>query len=328
VIALLLPGCGMGGGGGGNDQTAEAPPPVAKPEDFPKATGQTLAQLTQRYGPGGPRLTPSVSDLQPGQNRFGFGLFDRTAGGQIADAPVALYVAPAAGGPARGPYLARTESLNVKPRFRSRTVSEDPNAARNLYVARVPFPKAGLYRVMGLERLDTRLVVASPSGPQACGSTLACVIRRSRVPDVGDKVPSMHTPTTADVGGVARKIDTRRPPDSMHEVDFADVVGRKPVILVFSTPGLCRGVLRVCGAVVDIAEQVKAEHPGAAAFIHMEIYNDNRVDHGFRPQVLRWHLPTEPWVFAINRRGRIVARIEGAFSVSELERALAASTGR
>ena len=136
----------------------------------------------------------------------------------------------------------------------------------------------------------------------------------------------MHTPTVADVHGDVRRIDTRSPPDSMHDVDLADVLGKKPVILLFATPQLCQS--RVCGPVVDVAEQVKAEHPGAAAFIHMEIYNDNRVDHGFRPQVLRWRLPTEPWVFAIDRHGRVAARIEGAFSARELERALAAATRR
>jgi hypothetical protein len=57
----------------------------------------------------------------------------------------------------------------------------------------------------------------------------------------------------------------------------------------------------------------------------MEIYRDNDVEKGFRPQVVRWRLPTEPWLFAIDRRGRIAARLEGAFSVRELEQALRAA---
>ena len=35
-----------------------------------------------------------------------------------------------------------------------------------------------------------------------------------------------------------------------------------------------------------------------------------------------YHLETEPWAFAIDRHGKIVARLEGAFSKSELENAL------
>ena len=42
-------------------------------------------------------LAPSVSQLTTGDNRFGFGLFDRSRA-QIANAAVAVYVAPAGGG--------------------------------------------------------------------------------------------------------------------------------------------------------------------------------------------------------------------------------------
>ena len=70
----------------------------------------------------------------------------------------------------------------------------------------------------------------------------------------------------------------------MHDASFADVVGKKPAILLFATPALCQS--RVCGPVVDIAEQVKAERGDEAAFIHQEIFKDNDADKGFRPQVL------------------------------------------
>ena len=57
----------------------------------------------------------------------------------------------------------------------------------------------------------------------------------------------------------------------------------------------------------------------------MEIYNQNEVEKGFRPQVLDYKLPTEPWLFAIDRKGRVAARLEGAFSARELQ-ALAKAT--
>jgi hypothetical protein len=106
----------------------------------------------------------------------------------------------------------------------------------------------------------------------------------------------------------------------MHDADYADVVGEKPVVLVFATPALCQS--RVCGPVVDIAEQVKADHEGEAEFIHMEIYRDNSIEKGFRPQVAAFGLPTEPWLFAIDRKGKVAARLEGAFGPGELEEAL------
>ncbi len=89
-------------------------------------------------------------------------------------------------------------------------------------------------------------------------------------------------------------------------------------MIVFATPALCQS--RVCGPVVDIAEEVKAENEGKADFIHMEVYRDNEFDKGYRPQLAAYNLRTEPWVFAIDRRGRIAGRIEGAFSARELER--------
>ena len=98
------------------------------------------------------------------------------------------------------------------------------------------------------------------------------------------------------------------------------------MVLVFATPALCQS--KVCGPVVDIAEQVKADHEGEAEFIHMEIFNGNELEQGYRPQVRAWNLPTEPWVFAIDRKGRIAARIEGAFSARELEAALKKATSR
>ena len=81
----------------------------------------------------------------------------------------------------------------------------------------------------------------------------------------------------------------------MHDVDFADVLGKKPVVLLFATPALCQS--RVCGPVVDVAEQVKRDRPDDAAFIHMEIYNDNDPNKGLRPQLAAFNLPTEPWLF-------------------------------
>ena len=106
----------------------------------------------------------------------------------------------------------------------------------------------------------------------------------------------------------------------MHDVNFADVLGRKPVVLVFATPALCKS--RVCGPVVDEAEQLKAQYGDKAAFIHMEIYNDNDLAKGYRPQVRAWRLPSEPWTFMIDRQGNVVESFEGAASVAELQRAI------
>jgi len=226
-------------------------------------------------------------------------------------------VAPVGGGAAKGPFLARYESLAVKARFQSRSVASDPDAAKSLYVSALDFTAPGRYEVVGVARLDNRLVAATAAGPALT------VLKDGPVPEVGERAPRTSTPTKADAGGDLSRIDTRQPPSTMHDVNFADVVGRRPAILIFATPALCTS--RVCGPVVDVAEQVKARRGGDAAFVHMEIFRDNETDQGYRPQVLEWKLPTEPWLFAVDRRGRVAARLEGAFSAEELERAVDAA---
>lgn len=309
VLLVLAAGCGGDGDGGGNGAGEQ----VGQKTDFPSASGRTLGDLRKGLGPG-PVLAPTVSILQPGGNRFGFALFDR-ARKQTTGAPAAIYLAPSGGGPASGPFYARDESLEVAPPYRSRTVSSDPDSARSLYVADVRFDKPGNYEVMGVVKLDGRLVATEASAAQ--------VVEDSPVPDVGKRAPRIDTPTVESAGGDLKSIDTRDPPGTMHEHNFADVLGKRPIVLLFATPALCTS--RVCGPVVDIAEQVKAAHKGDVAFIHMEIYNENELEKGFRPQVGEFNLPTEPWAFAIDRDGRVAARLEGAFSESELKQAVRAA---
>jgi hypothetical protein len=318
ALSVALVACGGSDSGGG----ASASQPPASSADFPAPNGKSLMEMKRGLGPG-PVLAPTVSVVGTGSDRYGFGLFDR-ARKQISQTPVALYVQRSGSRHVVGPFLARDLPLEVKPPFQSETVSKDPDAAKSLYVAHLQIKKPGDYAVLGVAKLDGRLVATDP--------IYLGVGAASDVPKVGQKAPVIDTPTVKSVGGDVSKIDTRTPPDTMHDVNFRDAIGKKPIILVFATPALCQS--RVCGPVVDIAEEVKAEHKSSdAAFIHMEIYNNNTIAQGclegtrlvnqcLRPQVLAYHLPTEPWAFAIDRQGKIVARLEGAFSKDELENAL------
>ncbi len=139
---------------------------------------------------------------------------------------------------------------------------------------------------------------------------------------MGEDAIRVNTDTVESAGGDLESIDTRIPPlADLHEKDLADVLGKEPVVLAFATPQLCQ--TRVCGPVVDVVAEVKNSVGDGVTFIHQEIYNENDINQGFRPQVGRWRLPTEPWTFLISRDGKIVDRFEGAISVAELERAVA-----
>lgn len=313
ALGLVLSSCGGCGGGDSSDSGMNPTPQVPSVTQFPKVRGRSLAAVATD-AKAGPVLAPSVGLMTPGNVRFGFGLFDRSRK-QITEAPGALYFARSENARAHGPYLARWKSLAVKGHYESKTVATDPDSAKTLYVADLPFKKPGKYLVLGLFRLDNRLVGA--------GTTVK-VVKSSKVPRVGQAAPFMHTPTKASVGGDLSKIDTRDPHDDMHDVDYANALGKRPIVLIFATPALCQS--RVCGPVVDIAEQVRhSRKPDDTAWIHQEIYNNNKVNDGYRPQFLKYHLPSEPWVFTINRKGKIAAEIEGAFSADELEKAVDAA---
>jgi hypothetical protein len=320
-VAVLLV-CALFAGCGGDDSSSgdQQAPPAAKANDFPKPNGKSMAELLKGVGGNGPVLAPSGLELRTGKHRFGFALFT-PAREQITDASVAVYAAPAGGGPASGPYPARWESLEVTPQFQSRQTASDPDAAKSIYTAEIPFDKPGQYDLVGIARIGGKLVAATT--PSA-----GVVVKKESddpIPAVGTRPPRIHTPTPADVGGDVSSIDTRLPPSSMHDADFADVLGKKPVVLLFATPQLCQS--RVCGPVVDVAEQVKANADDDVEFIHMEVFRNNRIDEGIRPQMAAFHLQTEPWLFVFDRSGKVAARIEGAFSERELEQAISKATG-
>ena len=318
VAVLALAGCGAS-----SDQST-APPAAPQPngavQDFPAAKGKTLETLRAGLQKG-PILAPTTAaSLEVGDNRVAFALRDR-ANKLLNGAEVALYTTDHDGRNVQGPYLAHSESLEVKPQFESRNTAEDPDPAKSIYVAEVPIAKAGKRVITGVARLDGRLVATT-------GFELPIPHKgqKGRPPEVGDKAIDVHTPTITSVGGDASKISTRVPTaDPMLQTDFHDVLGKKPVVLVFATPALCAS--RICGPVVDVAMQVQAGYGDKATFIQQEIYKDNDVNKGFTDQVADWRLPTEPWTFVIDKDGKITARFEGAVSVGELERAVAKVTG-
>jgi hypothetical protein len=88
----------------------------------------------------------------------------------------------------------------------------------------------------------------------------------------------------------------------------------KPTVVVFATPLLCES--RLCGPVTDEQILVSRAYAARANFIHVEEFlpgpqlqppaaeAQNR-----SPGFKAWHLLSEPWVFVINRKGVISARL-------------------
>jgi hypothetical protein len=340
----LVTGCGGDSDDGSTStslESAESRPAPPKSE-FPAPEGRTLRQVLKAAdGPSELVVAPAAVVFYPGKNRYPFGVVDRDHG-PIPDAEVALYYAkvptPGRGEksrsgnrgqvakaeaqaldrPAVGPFPAAIESLTTKPAFRAQTTAEDPDAAPVVYSAELDFPNRGDWRIAAILKEDGELK----------GTLLPSLVvgEFERIPKPGQRAPVIHTPTAQDAGGDLSKITTRIPPDTQNKVDYADALGREPIVLLFATPQFCQS--RVCGPVVDVAEQAKEEYGDKAAFIHMEIYNDNDPGEGVRPQVRAFHLPSEPYLFAIDRKGVIRDAVEGALGLKLMHEAVEKAIAR
>jgi hypothetical protein len=322
VVALALAGCGGGdgGGGGSDDATAHVPSGIQaavraaqdpRAAEFPDPAGKSLQQLADSIG-GGPQMGMASSVFVAGRkNRVAFGVIDKDAG--FLYGKTALYIAPTPGAKARGPFVAPADVLITKPAYRSQQAATEGDPFAAVYAAQVPLPRPGNYTLLAVTLVDGKPVAA----PQAIKVIAAA---KDRIPAVGQAAPKVQTDTVASASGDVQAIDTRRPTSDMHDKSFADVVGTKPVALLFATPQLCQS--RVCGPVVDIALQLKARYGDRIQFIHQEVYVDNDVKKGLRPPLKGFNLPTEPWLFVVGKDGRITARLEGSFGQRAFEQAL------
>ncbi len=318
TAAALLVACGGSGetdATEGNRDGATPGRPAPAESDFPMPAGRTLKEVVQMGDkPAALKIDPAAMVFYPGENRYSFNVFE-PGGNEVTDAEVALYISrvppakPAGGSqagskgaavqadaqaleePAIGPFPAKIESLATEPEFRSATGPDVPEAARVVYSTQLDLPSEGTWRVAALVKEDGELG----------GTLLPGVVAGEfeRVPRVGEEAPRIQTE---------------------NKVDYAEVLGKEPIVLLFTTARFCHS--RVCGPVLDQTERAEREYGDEAAFIHVDIYNDNNPDDGVRPQVRAFHLPTEPWLFTIDREGVIRDTIEGGFGTELLDEAI------
>jgi hypothetical protein len=277
---------------------------------FPAAKGRSLTELgalvnsTAMFG-------AATGTFTPGQRRLAFAL--NASSGAFIYAPTAVYIAANPHAPAKGPFLAPSDPMSVMPQYRSKE-NAGPGGIQAIYATRLPIPHKGTYTVLTLTRTAKGLIGAPGE---------IAVAASSPIPDVGQKPPPVSTDTATSVHGKTSLLTTRIPAESMQSVPFSQVLGKRPVALLFSTPQFC--VSRVCGPVTDIAVQLQHQFGNRITFIHQEVYVGNQPKLGLRPQLEAFHLRTEPWLFIVNRRGVITSRLEGAFGRNEVATAIQAA---
>ena len=316
AVAVAIAGCGEDADSTQQDPETVAQQPDAaaapEPDQFPSSAGKTLKELAEGAR-SGTTFVPATATFTPGENRVAFGLVNQD--NEFLYAPTAIYIGRTPGSAAQGPYLAPADSLVTEEPYRSKTAALEGDPIASVYDARVPLPKEGPWAVL----------ILSATGEGLIGTTTQLdVSREDPVPGPGDAPPAVETDTLAEAGSIER-IDTRVPADTMHEVDFADVIGDRPVALLFATPQLCES--RVCGPVTDIAEQLKAEYGDEVEFIHQEVYVDNDPSKGLRPPLEEFALRSEPWLFTFDAEGRVAARLEGSFGVDAFQGAVEEALG-
>src|SRR4051794_17736137 len=328
LVALLIVLAGCGGskknedsppdpvrnvpvGGGIQQKVLAASTPSA--DEFPPADGKkTLQQLASGMVAGPSLAMASSIFTSPGSTRMAFGMIDKD--GQPIYGPTAIYVAPTPNDPAVGPFVAPADVLLTDKRYRSKQAAQTTDPFVAVYGANVKFPKNGPYAVLATTKQSNGQLTGATGNVQVSSKSA------DPIPEVGQMAPKVHTDTLASAKGDASKVDTRDPHDDMHDTDFADVVGKKPVALLFATPQLCQS--RVCGPVTDIELQMKSKYGDKMTFIHQEVYVDNDVNKGLRPSLKAFHLPSEPWLFIVNKQGKITARLEGSIGVQQFENAV------
>jgi hypothetical protein len=322
LLAGAMAGCGSDDGssedavsrvpeeGGLQERVRAASQPDAS--EFPSAEGKTLNQLAEEIrGGGSTEVGLATSVFTVGKDRLAFGMIDDQ--GQFVYGPTAVYAAPTPDDPAEGPFVAPADVLVTEGRYRSKQAADESDPFAAVYDAEVPFDKKGPWAVLAVTKSGNTFV-AAPARVEVATK------KADPIPDVGEPAPKVATDTLASVGGDEELLDTRTPPSDMHERSFDEVVGTKPVALLFATPQLCQS--RVCGPVTDVALQMKAKYGDDVEFIHQEVYVDNVPNAGLREPLQAFRLRTEPWLFVVGEDGKVTARLEGSFGLKAFEDAL------
>ena len=280
--------------------------------DFPAADGKSLQQLANQIGGAGPQVALANSVLTVGDNRLAFGMIDPS--GKPVYGKSAVYIAETPDSKAKGPYPAPADLLVTSPAFRSKQAATESDPFAAIYAADVAFSKPGRWTLLAVTQSGGGLL-AAPSQVKVTTK------RKDLVPDLGEAAPRVQTDTIASAKGDEESIDTRIPTaPKLHQKSFDEVVGKKPVALLFATPQLCES--RVCGPVTDIALELQAKYGDRVEFIHQEVYADNDPSKGLRKPLQQFNLRTEPWLFVVGADGRVTARLEGSFGLDAFEQAI------
>ena len=259
------------------------------------ATPQPAPTQARRTGP---TVILATSELVVGKNRFAVGIVDE-ANRPIVDARVTFGFFQVDGQQA-------TKRAEAPATFR--WVDQQ---ARGIYTAPVEFDAAGRWGVeAAVERDGQRTVIRSPFEVKATGSA----------PTIGSQAIRSKTATVRDVKDPS-EICTAAPPCELHDASLDETLANgKPSVVLFASPGFCSS--QTCAPQLGVLLGVRPKYGDAVNFVHVEIYKDPR-NQVLADAVAEWHLPSEPWIFFVDRNGTILERFDGIATDEEIQGGIA-----
>jgi hypothetical protein len=195
---------------------------------------------------------------------------------------------------------------------------------RGYYVVDTDFDKAGDWKAT--------FTTTAPGSSEASLDLPFQVVPDPSAVAIGEKAPSVKTPTLDDVGGDVSKLSSDTKPDAtFYKVsEDAALAAYKPFALVFATPKFCTSQL--CGPQLDTVKAIAKAYP-SVTFINVEPYKLEVKDGQLQPVLNAGNLVpvpavdafgilSEPWLFVVDKEGVVRGSFEGVFSESELRAAL------
>ncbi|MDQ6693748.1 MAG: hypothetical protein M3014_04910 [Chloroflexota bacterium] len=263
-----------------------------------------------------PEPTLASSELVVGPERFVFGLLDPKTHQPINDVPdvsIQFFKVHDDG--------TATKTGDAQAIFRNK------NLPAGVYVVRTDFTEAGKWGA---------LMTISRQGLQPYSTRVSFdVLAKGSVPRKGDPAPPSKNDTEQSMGqskGNLDQICSAQPHDDMHKLTIAEAVkSGKPSLILFAAPGFCPSF--TCGPDLEVVQTIESKYRDKANFLHIEspndIQNQIRTTHDpnvskgvDRPQIetaKEWGLHTEPWVFLVDKNGKIFERFEGGLTLDEVQ---------
>jgi hypothetical protein len=157
------------------------------------------------------------------------------------------------------------------------------------------------------------LKAREPGKDELQGRLNVQVAAHPRAPREGQMPPSGESPVSDDPATVT---SDPAPVPEFYSMSVGQAMeSGRPTVVHFGSPGHCE--TDACVAAMAALKAAWASYQGRVNFIHVETH-DLADPSAPSATAAAWGIPSEPWTFVLDARGRIKARAEGALDQTEL----------